>query len=476
VLRSIRIIEETYGSMGYLDVRAVPSELRSGPKPVVDLLLEIAEGELYKVGNIDIQGNFLTKDKVIRRQIKLRPGRPFDSTQLEESRRRLRNTRLFNDVRITLQDPDAVDPEYRDLLVELKERNTGSVNFGIAVGSDSGVFGDFSIVQNNFDIADVPESFGELITGRAFRGAGQRFNLTFRPGDEVFQYSGSITEPHLFETDLSATFSGLFRKREFSQYDEKRSTGSIGLAHRLGDIWTIGLTSRVERVELTDIDSDAPVDVFQDSGPDNLTSVGVSLTRTTIGSVTRPTEGTRLELSFERVGLLGGDLDFFRAETEYTIFLTIDEDFIGRKSVLRLRARTGYIFGEDGRVPTYERFYLGGRSFRGFEFRTISPKGIRADTGELGDDPVGGKWLLFLGAQYEFPIFEQTVAGVVFLDTGTVTNSVGFDEYRISAGVGVRLYIQQLGPVPIAFDFGFPIVSESGDESRVLSFSAELPF
>jgi len=134
-----------------------------------------------------------------------------------------------------------------------------------------------------------------------------------------------------------------------------------------------------------------------------------------------------------------------------------------------------YIFGDD-EAPIYEQFYLGGRSFRGFEFRTISPKGIRADTGTIGDDPVGGEWLLFLGTQYEFPLFEEVITGVLFLDTGTVTDEVGIDDYRAAVGFGIRLYIQQLGPLPIAFDFGFPVLKEDGDEEELLSFSADFPF
>jgi len=156
------------------------------------------------------------------------------------------------------------------------------------------------------------------------------------------------------------------------------------------------------------------------------------------------------------------------------VFVTLDEDFLGRKSTLKLHSRVGYIWG--GRAPTYERFYLGGRSFRGFDFREISPKGVRNDNGEPSDDPVGGDWLLFLGTQYEFPLFQEAITGVVFLDTGTVVDDAGFDDYRAAAGIGIRLYIPQLGPVPIAIDLGWPIRQEDEDDTRVLSFSAELPF
>lgn len=470
IRKSIAALDEAYGLMGYQDVDIRAAELRSGPDAQVDLLLSISEGRQYKVGLIRINGNFLTKDKVIRRLMRLRPGRPYDKTQIERSRRLIADTRLFGDVRLTVQAPDATDPEYRDILVEVKERNTGSVNFGIAVGSDSGVFGEFSVTQRNFDVADVPESFSELIAGRAFRGAGQQFNMVFRPGDEIFQYALSLTEPHFLESDFALSTAGSFRNRQYQNYDEERLTGSLGLTRALGDIWSIGLQARAESIELSDFSQQAPQEVIADAGPDTLLSLGVTLTRTTIGTITRPGRGSRLRLSFDTVG---GDFNYFRSEMDYTLFFTLSEDFLGRRTTLRLNSRLGYIFGD--RSPTYERFYLGGRSFRGFDFREISPKGTNLD-GSPSNEPIGGDWLMFVGAQYEVPLFEETVSAVLFVDSGTVTPDFGVDDYRISVGAGLRLYIPALGPVPIAFDFGVPLRSEEQDDERVLSFSAELPF
>ena len=359
--------------------------------------------------------------------------------------------------------------------MEVKERNTGSFNFGIAAGSDSGVFGEFSLRQENFDPLDFPRSFDELFKGRAFRGAGQRFAMTFRPGSEFFQYSASLTEPHFLETDYSLSGMGSFRQRHYNRYDEERVTGNLRLARRLGDVWELGVNTKFERVELSDIDSFAPTEIFEDAGPDNLSTLGVSLVRTTVGTLTRPGKGSRLELSLDRVGALGGDFDFNRANAEYTVFLTLDEDFLGRKSILKLSTKAGYIFG-GGRAPTYERFYMGGRTLRGFEFRTVSPKGIRADDGEPSDDPVGGEWTFFAGAQYEIPLFEESLTLAMFVDSGTVTNDIGLDEYRVSLGAGLRLYIPQFGPIPMAFDFAFPLLKEETDELQVFSFTAELPF
>ncbi len=97
-------------------------------------------------------------------------------------------------------------------------------------------------------------------------------------------------------------------------------------------------------------------------------------------------------------------------------------------------------------------------------------------TGQVTDVPVGGSFMLFLGAQYQQPLVGELLDGVVFVDSGTVTNDPGFDEYRVSVGLGLRVYIPQLGPTPLAFDFAFPLKKESFDDTQLFSFSADLPF
>lgn len=487
--KSVKAVQDAYGRMGYLltddamppgssgdpIVTVQPRQLRVADEQQVDLTLEVDEGRQYIVGNVNIQGNFLTRDKVIRRELRgISPGRPFDATGLETSKDRLDHLRLFNESRITVQREDETDPGYRDVLVEVRERNTGAVNFGVAVGSDSGVFGELSLNQTNFDVTDFPESLQELIAGRAFRGAGQTFNASLRPGTELFQSSISLTEPHLWDTEYSGTAALFYRTRIYDQYTESRYGTGLNVGRRLGDIWAFTVRSRVENVELYDIEADAPTEVFADAGPDWLTSLGLSVTRTTIGTVTRPGKGSRLELTVDRFGALGGDIDFNAVGAEYTVYFTVAEDFLGRKQTLKLSTRVGYEF--DGTAPTYESFYLGGRSMRGFEFRTISPKGIANDTGLPINEPVGGQWLFFAGAQYEVPIFQEVLTGVLFVDSGTVTEDPAFDPYRVAVGFGIRLYIPAFGQLPIAFDFGFPIVKESTDEEQLFSFSAEFPF
>lgn len=467
-------IRNAYLQMGYLDVRVQTRTIRTSEAAEVDLYVQIYEGTTFQAGLVLVQGNFITKDKVIRRLVRVLPGRPLNGASLEVAEQRLKNTQLFNDVRITIQQPNEDEPEVRDVIVEIKEKNTGSFNFGVGFGSDSGIFGEFSMKQSNFDIADFPLSVDELISGRAFRGAGQGFDLTIAPGTEVQMYSISLTEPHLFESDVSGRLGFFYRRRVYFQFDEDRLNSSFTLGRQLGDIWVGSLTTTLQRVELKNFDGSTPVEVAADAGPDIFLSVGANLQRSTIDNIFRPSKGSILNFGAAKFFSLQGDVDFWSVTGGVTTFLTLYENFLGQKQTLRLKTNFGYLFG--GRPPTYERFYLGGRTLRGLEYRTVSPKSTDTLAGTGAAEPVGGEWEFFAGAQYELPIFGESVAMVTFIDSGTVTDTPGFDEYRLSVGVGLRLYIPQLGPAPLAFDFGFPLMYQPDDQKQLFSFTAALPF
>jgi outer membrane protein insertion porin family len=226
-------------------------------------------------------------------------------------------------------------------------------------------------------------------------------------------------------------------------------------------------------VDIDNIEGDSPVDLFAVQGENEVTGASVRLTRTTVDSRIRPTKGSRIMAEIERVGILGGDYNFTRIGAEHQVFIPVYESVLGHRTVLSWKTQVGYIPEGTEEAPIFERLYLGGRSFRGFKFRTVGPKGIRNDTGMLGDDGVGGSWLFFTGAEIQQPVYQDIVSVVAFMDTGTVTNDVGFDDYRVSVGLGLRIAVPQLGPVPLAFDFGFPILKEDSDRTRIFSFTLD---
>jgi outer membrane protein insertion porin family len=475
--QTVEAIKNAYLQMGFIEARVSARSLRVGEQPEVDMIVQIVEGQSSTAGLIMIQGNFLTKDKVIRRLVKVRPGRPLDGTLANRAKISIERSQLFNDARVSIQQPDANAPRVRDIIIEVKEKNTGSFNFGAGLASDSGIFGEFSFRQTNFDVADFPLSVEELISGRAFRGAGQGFNITIAPGTQVSMFSISITEPHLFESNISGQFDSYYRNRIYNQYNEERLSAGGNIGRRLGDVWVGNVSTNVQRVELTNFDASTPIEVYNDRGPDVFALISGSLRRTTVDDPFRPGKGSAMAVAVTKAMPISGNVDYWSVNAELASFLTLYEDFLGRKHVLKLRTEVGWIF--QGEAPTFEKYYLGGRTFRGFQFRTVSPKSdqtLGSPNGTGNYEPVGGSWLFFAGAQYEVPLFGEGLAGVMFVDSGTVTNTPGFDDYRVSVGLGLRIYLPVLGPAPLAFDFGFPMVKQANDETQVFSFSAELPF
>ena len=221
----------------------------------------------------------------------------------------------------------------------------------------------------------------------------------------------------------------------------------------------ISLTAN--RVELTDIDNDVPLEIFNDRGPASVDAISLTAdeqhTLKTAGNLRddqRIVNGSRLKLGISQYGIFSSDYTFTKSMVNYTKYFTVAKDFIGRRTTLRLDGKVGYIFGGD--APTFESYYLGGRSFRGFDFRTVSPKGTPRFVGGSTDVPIGGDWKIFLGAQYEMPVAGKFLSTVFFVDSGTVTDSPGFDDYRVSVGMGLRLYIPQLGKHPLPLTLVFP--------------------
>ncbi|QOJ00141.1 MAG: BamA/TamA family outer membrane protein [Phycisphaeraceae bacterium] len=477
--RSMEILRSAFGRLGYTDVQLERRELRDEREPFVDVLVVVRRlGEVYKTGEVIITGNTVTKDKVIRRVITLQPERPLDMTQVEESRRRVGQSRFFegDSVKVSVQREDPLNPGYRDVVVEVAETNTGSLVLGGTVGSDLGATAQISVRERNFDVADVPETWEELLSGRAFRGAGQSFSIDLLPGNRTQNYSISLSDPYFFETNNSLGGSVFYRARDYREYDEQRFGAVVNLGRRLGDRWRLVAPIRIENVQLSDINPSSPVDYFEVEEAKTITAAGILATRNTYDNPNIPTRGTQIELGLEQAGVLGGDFEYTVLKAEHTVFLTVYEDFFTNKTVLSFKTKVNYVPQGSGSVPVFDRFYLGGNSFRGFSLRTISPRGIRADTLTLGNEPVGGSFLFFWGAELQQPIATDAVKLAFFTDTGTVSDGVSFDAYRVSVGTGIRISVPGLSPVPLAFDFGFPIMKEPGDRKRLFSFYVDIPY
>ncbi|MDX2130728.1 MAG: outer membrane protein assembly factor BamA [Planctomycetota bacterium] len=473
--RSLQAIGRAYHALGYADARVGAEILREPGRPLVDIRFVITQGPPLRVGLVEVRGNAATRSDVIREQITIRPGDALDPVEIDESRKRLERLRLFetNSVRTAIQPGAGEDPGARDVLFEVQETNTRSFNFGAGVSSDASITGTISLTQTNFDITDIPTSWNEVWSGEAFYGGGQTFKIEALPGDRVRAFSISLTDPSAFGSDYSTSSSVYFRDRLYSAYTEQRVGARFSIGRRFGSRWQVNFPFVIETVDLREIDSDAPTEYFELEEGSTLASVGVRLSRTSVDNVAFPSVGSNAEVGLYQYV---GEEAFTRTAAEYSRFFKLEEDALNRKTVLQLTARAGYILQDQEDVPFYERLYLGGQSFRGFGFRGVAPVGIRNDNGEPSDETVGGVFSFFAGAEIRRPLLTDLVSGVLFIDTGTVDEDLSFDKYRVSVGFGIRIYVEQLSSAPLAFDFGFPILKQDTDDTRILTFTFDLPF
>jgi len=428
----------------------------------LNLVYEISEGKQFRLGRVLVKGNTRTQDNVILREMRMRPGQQYNSAEVEDATDRLRGTPYFSSVSVTTI---GNDPGVRDLLVEVTEAHTAQISAGVGINSDGGLGGQLSYEQKNFDITNWPATGGEFFSDRAFTGAGQDFLASYSPGTLGTDATLGFTEPYLFDQPYSVGITGYLRDRIRDLYYDNRLGGRLTLGQQFNYVYSGDVFLRGEDVyinNLTDPPSRAE-ELVEGQGHHTLTSAGLQLRRDTTNHGPITYRGTLTEIGVEKGDALGGTVDFSRLTLSFNDYVTLDEDLLERKTVLNTRLDVGW---DPRRAPFYERFYGGGiGSIRGFQFREVSPRA------GPNDDAVGGDFTVTGGAELSFPLAEDFLRGVLFVDAGDVESNPHFGVIRSSGGFGVRLVLPFFGQMPLALDFGFPITQNRQDRTQVLSFS-----
>jgi outer membrane protein assembly complex protein YaeT len=459
--KSVRLISDEYGRRGYLNTRVVPDFKFSEEPGEVTVVYQVVEGRPARVGEVKVIGNDVTLDRVIRRQLMVFPGQILNQPAMRASERNLGRMNLFKQdppPTISVLDPDS-DSEFKDLLVEVVEDRTGSLVFGAGINSDAGVTGQIVLTERNFDITRFPTSWDDILANRAFRGAGQEFRVELVPGTQLNRFTVSWREPYLFDSPYSLGLSGYYYTRFFEDYRETRLGSRVTVGHRFTPAWSGSISARVEDVEVNDFPAFAPPPYHEAAGNNMVYAPRVALVRDTRDSVLRPTEGNMFEVSYEHVF---GDFNFPVVTVEDSQFWTVWErpDGSGRH-VIVARGQAGWQ-GDD--APIFERFYAGGfRTLRGFDFRGVGP--------DENGFKVGGHFMLLGSVEYQIPILQNDMLyAVAFSDFGTVESELDIKDFRVSAGVGLRIIVPMFGPVPIALDWAYPIVKKDTDERQIFAF------
>lgn len=467
-------LERIYGENGFLNIRINPVIwLVDLKKTEVAIDYKIKEGSKVYLRKVDVQGNSLTKDDVIRREMQIHPGEQFNLGKLENSQMRLRRLRYFESLKVDLLDTEF--PHWKDLLIQVEEGRTGNLRFAAGVTSDLGAVGEISLSKRNFDITKVPKSFADFFSGDSFTGAGQNLDIFFQVGKDMLRFKISFLEPYLFGYDwsLGTDFFNTARGRE--SWEENRLGLQLSIGRKVGQDSIVKLSYRLESVNVDEVETNAPRDVVAVEGNNLVSAMSVEFSHDTRDDFIMPTRGYSFAISCEMGGVLfGGDHYFSKLETRFSWFTSIYTLESGYKHVLSIGGQISMAddFNPSDDVPIFERYFAGGASsIRGFQFRTVSP---RENFPGLEDDPIGGNFMVLGTVEYSLPLYQDVLRLVLFLDIGSVTPQVSaeiLDTMRVAAGFGFRIKVPLLGPRPFALDFGFPMRKEDGDDTQVFSFS-----
>ena len=451
VTTSVTQMTDALGDKQYAFVDVRPVTKQNIEEDTIDITFKIDESPRVFVERIDINGNVRTIDKVIRREMRLVEGDPFNKSKLARSEQKLRDLAFFENVVITTAQGSAPDRVIVD--INVTEKSTGELSIGAGFSTNDGPLADLRIRERNL------------------LGKGQDLLFATTIAGERTQFDISFTEPHFLDRDLSAgidAFRSTQDLQDESSFDQNRTGGALRMGYPLSEKWRQGWRYRFENNEIDNVDVDASRFIRDQEGKRTTSAISQRLTFDDRDSRLFPTEGLYSWLDAEVAGL-GGNAKYVSGKLGSNYYIPIYK----RSVVFDILGEIGAIGGwGDSDVEINERFYLGGTTLRGFERAGVGPRD------RLTDDSLGGNFFYRASGELKFPIGlpeELGVAGHAFTDLGSLStidetgsDILDEDSLRVSAGVGLS-WRSPLGPVRV--DFAQPVLDEDFDKDEIFRFS-----
>ncbi|MBW1752654.1 MAG: outer membrane protein assembly factor BamA, partial [Deltaproteobacteria bacterium] len=373
VRNDVLVLTDIYSDEGYAFAEINPQIHENIDELKVNINYTIEKGKQVYFETIIISGNTKTRDKVIRRELKVYEQELYSGRRLKRGVQNLYRLDYFEDIKVnTVKGSDDDKMIYK---IEVTEKSTGAFSFGAGYSSVENLFGMASISQRN-------------LFGRA-----QTLELKAEIGGETTRYSLSFTEPWLFDIPLSAGFDVYNWETDYDDYDRHSIGGGVRFGYLIYDFTRAYLKYNYDIADITNIFEDAAKSIKDLEGTNTTSSISPSIRYDSTDHPFNPTKGSEHSITMKYAGL-GGDIAFTKYIVETGWFIPLFWDTVGL-----LHGKAGYVTENSGGIlPDYERFYMGGmNSLRGFEWQDIHA--LDEDGNEIGGD----KFVQF-NVEYRIPV------------------------------------------------------------------------
>ncbi|UZJ41050.1 outer membrane protein assembly factor BamA [Prosthecochloris sp. SCSIO W1101] len=473
-----RDVASLYLDRGYLAFRSSLQE-QVVPPDSVDLNISLFEGDQFRLGKINIEGNTKTKDHVIRRELRTVPGDMFSRQKVVRSVREISMLNYF--------DPESTRPDIQpdeasktvDITYNVTEKQTDTFNASVGYSGNIGFTGALGVTFNNFSLQD-------LFNGEAWdplpHGDGQKLSFQWQFGNEDYRtLSLSFTEPWAFGTPTALGFSVFATKRNYTDDGDddnllEQTGASLNIGRRLS--WPDDYFSINWKLKYLHSEGELLSFVDSQNQPDTADEVSITQTiaRNSIDNPIYPRRGSNNSLSTQLAGgLLPGTVDFYKFIASSSWYVPLGGDF-----VLNLSTQHGYLdtFSEGDYIPYTDSFYMGGSGLSSLSTVPLRGYDDRA-LGELNDDTglYTGRVYSKFTTELRYPLTLSPTASVyalAFVEAGNLWGSVedmDYSDLKRSAGLGLRLYLPIIGLVGLDYGYGFdPVASNPGADNQGWKF------
>ena len=404
---------------------------------IVDLNLVLENEQKLFVERIEIRGNNQTLDKVIRREFNIVEGDAFNPLMLRKTEEKLKASGFFETVRIAVQ--PGTSSEKAVVIVDVLEAPTGSLNFGVGYSTDTSLTGSLSLTERNL------------------LGKGQKLNLNLSAAKNSQTFNFGFTEPAFLNRNLSAGINLNAKKVDPSEstYTSNSVSLSPSLGFRVGPNSKMSVAYKIENLKINAENSSSLV-LQRDDGSYIESSVNSTFVYDRRNSIIEPTEGYIVRISSAISGL-GGNTGLIKNSIRSKFYHSIINDAV----ILSGELEGGYLGSFNGFSRITDRFKLGGKNFRGFQFGEVGPR-------DISGDALGGEKYIMGRLEANFPLGlpkELGLYGGIFSEVGSLWSldadlealtSVLHSDRVIRSSAGVSLYWST--PIgPLQFNWSKPI-------------------